>query len=817
MWTSSLACLLLTFGVADAAPEAKPPLEIRVGLLAYEDFRADLQYYDRLFAELTANSDVPVRFRLTSGTYGDVLHWLARDRIDVAIVTPGILAAGLTGDEGGPAARGYSYLATHTVPPAVSELALPDRRQPGRHTRCRSVCVVAQASRFRTGDDLRQAQRQGKVQFLFVDPLSVSGRIAPEYALQQLSIEPRPEQISFTFSHSNSLRRLGDEPASVAFVWDDALRAAPEAALQVRRLPLPELDKLWMPVEVVVGRRGFEQAELVRALLTGLRPDEFTYLADWPTHFRPVRQWIEALRLPAEVPAVQQIPLPTLGEILLHYGRSQPRPPRLALVLSGGGAKCAYQVGAVWALEEELARLRQEHPQEAGLDIALVVGTSGGAINAVPMALGITSSAAGRADFGNTWKQMDQRTIVRPPRLVRANIGLWFALFQTGLVVWWTRRKHPDDARRRDRQRWQALVTLGLLEIALGYLPWAPWSLLGNHHLLHHAWLWCTFGIHGSAWCLLTVGAAALAARRLPARFQPHWTWPRRWLAAVFWVGLLGLPVIQVLTVLFYEETLSEGTGIARVLGQQFARLVDAQVARDGLPPLELGSPRDDREQLQAVSRQIIERHLLKRDLVLTGSCLAQSSQELPLDLYFYAAAEASRPPPPLGPRGIALAERPDLLLDVVMGSGSIYPMFPPRRLADFPRAGEFTDLVDGGFAHNSPIEAAVLWGATHIVLIQASPEERVFRRNFWENVTAAFNHLYDQAQRVDVQSKEQVTVFTLTPQAPHLCVLDFADNLIDLAIVKGYREARGERRVGQPGEPRFRKELGEPTFWVPR
>jgi hypothetical protein len=50
-----------------------------------------------------------------------------------------------------------------------------------------------------------------------------------------VAIEPRPEQLTFTFSHSNSLRRLGEEPAAVAFVWDDALRAAPETATRVRR------------------------------------------------------------------------------------------------------------------------------------------------------------------------------------------------------------------------------------------------------------------------------------------------------------------------------------------------------------------------------------------------------------------------------------------------------------------------------------------------------------------------------------------------------------------------------------------------------
>ena len=40
-----------------------------------------------------------------------------------------------------------------------------------------------------------------------------------------------------------------------------------------------------------------------------------------------------------------------------------------------------------------------------------------------------------------------------------------------------------------------------------------------------------------------------------------------------------------------------------------------------------------------------------------------------------------------------------------------------------------------------------MLWGATHIVLIEASPHERAGRENFLQNATASLDHLYDQAQ----------------------------------------------------------------------
>ena len=137
------------------------------------------------------------------------------------------------------------------------------------------------------------------------------------------------------------------------------------------------------------------------------------------------------------------------------------------------------------------------------------------------------------------------------------------------------------------------------------------------------------------------------------------------------------------------------------------------------------------------------------------------------------------------------------MLLDVIMGSGSIFPMFPARVLHDFPAEGESVELVDGGFAHASPIEAAVAWGATHIIVIETSPETRSTRKNFVANLSAAIGHLYQQTQQVDRRSKQYVRVFTLEPRPPHLCILCFADNLVDRSICSGYFDAKGTRHPG--------------------
>ena len=160
-------------------------------------------------------------------------------------------------------------------------------------------------------------------------------------------------------------------------------------------------------------------------------------------------------------------------------------------------------------------------------------------------------------------------------------------------------------------------------------------------------------------------------------------------------------------------------------LASKFPRLINRHLAEENLLSLELPDPSDASQVLQSASRQIVERGLLRRDLVITGSCLRQTSQELPPDLYFYVPSDPDNSVAPYGERGVSLRTRPQILLDVILGSGSIFPLFPARRIEGLPRSGEQIELVDGGFAHNSPVEAAVLWGATHIVLIDVSAGTR--------------------------------------------------------------------------------------------
>jgi hypothetical protein len=412
---------------------------------------------------------------------------------------------------------------------------------------------------------------------------------------------------------------------------------------------------------------------------------------------------------------------------------------------------------------------------------------------------------------------LDQREIVRPSKLVRWNMGLWFASIQL-FVVQWLVRRYVSDALRRGR--WFAKICIGLAlpQLILAHLPALPWPMLGSNHLLHHAWLWGTFGLAWSAWCVLALGVLGLSAQRWLLHPEKQLQAPTRLGQWLLIVGIVGLPGLQFATICFYETTLTDGAGIEHSLAKELPRLVAAHAARDGAAVASVPQNRSDAERLRALSREIIQTGLLRRDLVLTASCLSKTAPELPSDLYFYAAANGSVNGPRYGNLGVRLVDYPEILTDVVMGSGSIFPIFPARALVDFPRTGDRVELVDGGFAHNSPVEAAVLWGATHIVLVEASPGavERAGRQNFVRNSIDAFNHLYYQAQLADARSKEKVTIFGLRPQPPHICVLDFASNLVERAIDAGYRDARGD----VPGKsevlrdhPSWEKSLGEPVF----
>jgi NTE family protein len=75
---------------------------------------------------------------------------------------------------------------------------------------------------------------------------------------------------------------------------------------------------------------------------------------------------------------------------------------RVALILSGGGARGAYEVGVLWYIFDELTRLRGAPPQ-----IDILCGTSVGAINASYLAAHLTDPVLGVRRLVELWSELE--------------------------------------------------------------------------------------------------------------------------------------------------------------------------------------------------------------------------------------------------------------------------------------------------------------------------------------------------------------------------------------------------------------------------
>jgi NTE family protein len=92
--------------------------------------------------------------------------------------------------------------------------------------------------------------------------------------------------------------------------------------------------------------------------------------------------------------------------------------PKIALVLSGGGARAAYQVGVLRAIAER-------RPAGSPSPFALVCGTSAGAINAAVVAAGSRDFSAAVARLESLWGSLHAGDVYRAEPLRLA--GRWVA------------------------------------------------------------------------------------------------------------------------------------------------------------------------------------------------------------------------------------------------------------------------------------------------------------------------------------------------------------------------------------------------------
>ena len=793
-----------------------PAITLRVGVVAYEDFHVEHARFKQWLHQVSASRNPSIRFQLTTGSYSEIAHWMKQGSIDAALVTGGGFAMLGALDQD---ADEFDYIATLDSQPATGPWASENRKLAGFHGLYHAVCITNINSTVFSSADLAALAQQGELRVLLVDRRSASGDIIPRLALQEIGVEVRESDVRYLGSHTQVLQELAQQSGeasttTIGFVWDDASIKVPQLISKLRKVDFPELTQRPIAHDVLVMRQDYQHfdalsAIIQRQLASSVNPI-FQRLESGKQPYIALRHGAKKLEI--EVPQLLRKDMRGVGNMLVqaYRQRSASNPFRLALVLSGGGAKCAYQVGAVSEIEDAIAEINARNQTDISID--LVVGTSGGAINAVPVSMKMSADKAGQQKWQEVWLELDQREIVLPARSVRINIGIWIALLQvTGLMLL-LRLLVRDPARRRIRTA-QWISALGGIELALVLIPFTPWSLLGHNHLLHHLWLWFSLGAQYTAITLLLLGGISfvwnLRVKRPSDTVQRMRRLRTGFLLAV---GILGLPLLQMGVMFLGHTTLSSGEGMTQEIYKGFSGLVGD--VSDNAVTVE-----NSAEKLERLSKKLINQDLAQRDLVLTATAISKNRNSLPSDLYFFFAANKSHQQPRYGLRGVDMRNHPEQLLKIVLGSSSIYPVFPAHELIDVPHQGDRIELVDGGFAHNAPLEAAVLWGATHVVLIDAAPVQLRDGTNLANSMLRGFGHLFQQSQLSDKRSKDAVMVFTLESRfQPKLCVLDFANVLVEQGIYHGRQDIMRKLRHQDnfpPDQllPPFIVTYGQPRF----
>src|ERR1700741_2396317 len=103
-----------------------------------------------------------------------------------------------------------------------------------------------------------------------------------------------------------------------------------------------------------------------------------------------------------------------------------PTQRRIGLVMSGGGARAAYQVGVLRAISEML-------PKDSPCPFKIVCGTSAGAINATVLAANAHNFRHGVRQLMTVWKNFHVSQVYRSDPLgVIRNSSKWIAGALTG-------------------------------------------------------------------------------------------------------------------------------------------------------------------------------------------------------------------------------------------------------------------------------------------------------------------------------------------------------------------------------------------------
>jgi len=156
------------------------------------------------------------------------------------------------------------------------------------------------------------------------------------------------------------------------------------------------------------------------------------------------------------------MPTPTAKRSGLNQTRSQPQ-PQTGLVLTGGGARAAYQVGALAAIVE---LLDPDAQPDFVNPFAIICGTSAGAINGAALACRAHAPRQGIMRLRQFWEQLHTGHVYRADALGLVSTGArWLGMLALGWLAPGLRRNLPRSL--LDNRPLEALLKEAILFDAL--------------------------------------------------------------------------------------------------------------------------------------------------------------------------------------------------------------------------------------------------------------------------------------------------------------------------------------------------------------
>ncbi|MDD5542632.1 MAG: patatin-like phospholipase family protein [Acidobacteriia bacterium] len=420
---------------------------------------------------------------------------------------------------------------------------------------------------------------------------------------------------------------------------------------------------------------------------------------------------------------------------------------RTAVILSGGGAKSAYEAGVLKALEDN------------NVQVDLVIGTSAGALNALFYAVGETDRLYNGQGTG-LWQRLSKKLILRDgllssfySRVVSRKLGLLFVgvsllnllLFSIGFVfAYGITGRSVNYGRQSLITAFRALklnFTMGLFygTLVLVLVLFLEYLFIGS--VLHTIYRWLKIKLGFTPLNDETLAELRNVARRIPGLTKSLLT------------RSLGLPadVMNPDRLLESIRTIDPPAYFSSAPMEELLRhevrdiLQKRTAAAEGVPEtLAASFMAWYGQKLQAEDSQVRGLMITATDLNAKAECLFFALKEPyrrglvieRLKRYRLDTQEQfirSQGIDHSGPDYVDLLfeDNGQLLFDALIASTSIIGVFPPRKIK-LPAKGYWRAIepahtfVDGGFGNNTPIRDAIEAGATHLIVIQVEPKNVV-------------------------------------------------------------------------------------------